>query len=307
METADTPRSESRPVGIYIVVALLGLRALQLIGSLLQGSSLDVVDWLGTVSFIPPYPAGTPVGLVVRIVVAIFLVATLAAIVGMLRHEHWGWTMAIVTTGLILALNLGWWIGGEPRYLGMAINSIGVLYLNQRDVRIIFEEPEEPEAGEDHVTEAEDLELLQRHEPRLNFTYGEMFFPMSAQSYVGSADLLEGPTLRDAKVAIPAGSLTLESLAAAGDPPPGQAQFLRFTPRPLQSIELRRWRNRPDRRSSRRRAGWRGWVWPRASSTPGSSCRSWPAVASRAAPPPPRRSATTRSAPRTPRSSTTAG
>ena len=39
----------------------------------------------------------------------------------------------------------GWWIGGEPRYLGMAINSIGVLYLNQRDVRIIFEEPEEPE------------------------------------------------------------------------------------------------------------------------------------------------------------------
>jgi len=142
METADTPRSEARPVGIYIVVALLGIRALQLIGSLLQGTPLDVVDWLGSVSFIPPYPAGTPVGIVVRIVVAIFLVATLAAIVGMLRHEHWGWTMAIVTTGLILALNLGWWLSGEPRYLGMAINSIGVLYLNQRDVRIIFEEPE---------------------------------------------------------------------------------------------------------------------------------------------------------------------
>ena len=146
METADTPRSEARPVGIYIVVALLVLRALQLIGSLLQGTSLDVVDWLGSVSFIPPYPAGTPVGIVVRIVVAIFLVATLAAIVGMLRHEHWGWTMAIVTTGLILALNLGWWLGGEPRYLGMAINSLGVLYLNQRDVRIIFEEPEDSDA-----------------------------------------------------------------------------------------------------------------------------------------------------------------
>ena len=145
METADTPRSEARPVGIYIVVALLLLRVLQLIGSLLQGSAFEVVDWLGTVSFIPPYPVGTPVGLAVRIMVAIFLVATLIAIVGMLRHEHWGWTMAIVTTGLILALNLGWWLSGEPRYLGMAINSIGVLYLNQRDVRIIFEEPEEPE------------------------------------------------------------------------------------------------------------------------------------------------------------------
>ncbi len=141
METADTPRAEARPVGIYIVVALLVLRVLQLVGSLLQGSSLDVVDWLGTVSFIPPYPAGTPVGLVVRIVVAIFLIATLAAIVGMLRHERWGWTMAIVTTGLILALNLGWWVAGDPRYLGMAVNAIGVLYLNQRDVRSVFEEP----------------------------------------------------------------------------------------------------------------------------------------------------------------------
>jgi hypothetical protein len=97
------------------------------------------------------------------------------------------------------------------------------------------------------VSEAEDLELLRRHEPRLNFTYGELFFPMSAQSYVEHADLLEGPTLREAEVAIPAGSLNLENLAAAGDPPPGQAQFLRFTPKPLGSIELARWRNRPDR------------------------------------------------------------
>ena len=146
METADTPRSEARPIGIYIVVALLLLRALQLIGSLLQGTSLDVVDWLGSVSFIPPYPAGTPVGIAVRIMVAIFLVATLFAIVGMLRHDRWGWTLAIVTTGLILALNLGWWFGGEPRYLGMAVNAIGVLYLNQRDVRIVFEEPVDSEA-----------------------------------------------------------------------------------------------------------------------------------------------------------------
>ena len=60
-------------------------------------------------------------------------------------------------------------------------------------------------------------------------------------------DLLEGPTLREAKVAIPAGELDLESLAAAGDPPPGQAQFLRLRPEPLGRIELGRWRNRPDR------------------------------------------------------------
>ena len=57
----------------------------------------------------------------------------------------------------------------------------------------------------------------------------------------------QGPTLREAVVAIPDGSLDLERLAAAGDPPPGQAQFLRFVPKPFDALELARWRNRPDR------------------------------------------------------------
>ncbi len=92
-----------------------------------------------------------------------------------------------------------------------------------------------------------DVELLQRHEPLLRFTFGELFFPMSAAAYVEHCELLEGPTLRDTVVAIPDGSLDLEALAASGDPPPGQAQFLRFVPRPFDAIELARWRNRSDR------------------------------------------------------------
>ena len=52
----------------------------------------------------------------------------------------WGWTLSIVTAGVILALDLGWWLGGEPRYLSMAVNAIVVFYLNQRDVRVTFDE-----------------------------------------------------------------------------------------------------------------------------------------------------------------------
>jgi hypothetical protein len=92
-----------------------------------------------------------------------------------------------------------------------------------------------------------DLELLQRHEPLLRFTHAELFFPMAAGAYVERCELLQGPTLREAVVAIPDGSLDLERLAAAGDPPPGEAQFLRFVPKPFDAIELARWRNRPDR------------------------------------------------------------
>ena len=95
------------------------------------------------------------------------------------------------------------------------------------------------------MSDAADLELLQRHEPILQFTRGELFFPMAASAYVGQCDLLEGPTLRDARIVVPAGSLDLGSLAAAASHTPGQAQFLRFVPKPFGSLELARWRNRP--------------------------------------------------------------
>jgi hypothetical protein len=96
------------------------------------------------------------------------------------------------------------------------------------------------------VSVLEDLDLLARHEPILRFTDGELFFPMSASSYVEACDLLTGPTLREARVAIPAGGLDLEKLAAVGDPAPGEAQFLRFVPKPLNAIELRRWQSRAE-------------------------------------------------------------
>jgi hypothetical protein len=97
------------------------------------------------------------------------------------------------------------------------------------------------------MTDETDLELLQRHAPILKFTHGELFFPMDAPAYVANCDLLEGPTLREANVVIAAGTLDVDVLAATPAPPPGQAQFLRFVAKPMGSLELARWRNRPGR------------------------------------------------------------
>lgn len=96
---------------------------------------------------------------------------------------------------------------------------------------------------------AADLELLRRHEPILRFTHGELFLPMPVKGYIEACDLLEGPSLREAVVKAPAGSLTLDGLGAVGDPPPGHLQFLRFVPKPMNPIELSRWRARPGRPS----------------------------------------------------------
>jgi uncharacterized membrane protein (DUF2068 family) len=68
----------------------------------------------------------------------VMLVVSLLCVWGLWRRHEWGWTLSIVTAGTILALNLGWWAGGEPHYLSMLINSIVVFYLNQRDLRVAF-------------------------------------------------------------------------------------------------------------------------------------------------------------------------
>src|SRR6187399_1478912 len=91
-----------------------------------------------------------------------------------------------------------------------------------------------------------DLALLRRFEPILRFTNGELFFPMATGPFVEACDLLEGPTLREAKIVVPSGALDLDRLGAVDDPPPGHSQYLRFVPKPMNAVELNRWRGRPD-------------------------------------------------------------
>ena len=114
-----------------------------------------------------------------------------------------------------------------------------------------------------------DLVLLRRFEPILRFTNGELFFPMATGPFVESCDLLEGPTLREAKVVVPSGALDLERLGAVDDPPPGHSQYLRFVPKPMDAVELNRWRGRPDAPRLRRTRSSR----PRRPVRPAGRCR----------------------------------
>ena len=74
-----------------------------------------------------------------------------------------------------------------------------------------------------------------------------MFLPTPATRYVEACDLLTGATPSTARVLIPPGDLDEETLAGAGDAPPGEVRFLRFVQAPLNPIELARFNNRPDR------------------------------------------------------------
>jgi hypothetical protein len=91
-----------------------------------------------------------------------------------------------------------------------------------------------------------DLELLRAYEPIVRYTNGELFFPTGVEGYVAECDLLVGTSEDDARVLVPQGELTTETLASF-DAPVGESLYLRLVQQPLNGVKLRRWRSRPDR------------------------------------------------------------
>lgn len=133
--------SRRRPLGLTIIMVLSMARVIiELVAfvALLDPRSSGVWDWIANGSNVPPLDPGSPVWLVGQGVILLVLVLTAASVVGLWRYRTWGWSLALMLSGLILAVDIGWWMAGQPRYPGMFLNMVAVFYLNQRDVRAIF-------------------------------------------------------------------------------------------------------------------------------------------------------------------------
>jgi hypothetical protein len=130
--------SRQRPLGLFILMALSVGRILIEAVALIAPQGNAVLDWIGSGSNVPVFDPGSPVWLVGRGVIVAMLLLTAASVVGLWRYRNWGWSLALMLSGLILAVDIGWWVAGQPRYPGMFLNMVAVFYLNQRDVRAIF-------------------------------------------------------------------------------------------------------------------------------------------------------------------------
>ncbi len=97
---------------------------------------------------------------------------------------------------------------------------------------------------------AGDLALLRAFEPVIRFTKGEMFFPSAVEPYLAASDLLVGSSQRTRHEILHVGEITPERLAGE-TAPPGEQLFLQLVQRPLDGLELVRWRQRPGRPSLR--------------------------------------------------------
>jgi hypothetical protein len=137
MESSGSPSLSAPSLGILVIVSGTIVRIVPIVAALLKPTG-DAAVWLAQFSPVPDFAPGTALDVLGQGVLVGILVVSVASIVGLLQRRTCGWTLAIVTSGVVLALNIGWWASGDPRYLSMAVNTIIVFYLGQRDLRAAY-------------------------------------------------------------------------------------------------------------------------------------------------------------------------
>jgi hypothetical protein len=136
MTDDELPAGSRYPLGVIVLIVITVLRSVSIVAGLLNIHGSDFADWLRASSPLPEFPPGSDQEVVAGILLVGLLIASIVAVIGLLARRHWAWSLAIVSSGLILAIDLGWWYSGEARYASMLANVIAVFYLNQRDVRV---------------------------------------------------------------------------------------------------------------------------------------------------------------------------
>ena len=119
-----------RPFGIYAIIVLQLLNILANFTDMIR-----VQRGLSTLAL--PNVQDSRVLAVVNIVIAVILIFI---IIGLWRYQYWAWFATMVVTGIALILGIWQYFHGGSPYVNLLINSLVVLYLNQRDLRRIFED-----------------------------------------------------------------------------------------------------------------------------------------------------------------------
>jgi uncharacterized membrane protein (DUF2068 family) len=66
---------------------------------------------------------------------AVTAVLIVASVVGLLLRRRGGWLLAMVLTGVFIAIDIYNWFNGGANHFWMALNIVSVFYLNQQEVR----------------------------------------------------------------------------------------------------------------------------------------------------------------------------
>ncbi len=122
------------PVTVMILAALMALKAALLLTATLGATISGLRATLG-LSYAPELLAAArefPLSFAILLLTGILL---LVSAVGMLSRRRTGWLLAMVLTGVFVAIDIYSFLSGDANHFWMALNIVTVFYLNQRDVR----------------------------------------------------------------------------------------------------------------------------------------------------------------------------
>jgi hypothetical protein len=126
----DMPQApQKRPFGLYAIVVL---QVLNIASILFDAVRLQ----LGVSTLSIPNVEDSRFVSVANLVIVLLLIAI---VIGLWQLRYWAWYATMLLTGIQLVLGIWrYFHGGEP-YLTLLLNALIVFYLNQRELRRIFE------------------------------------------------------------------------------------------------------------------------------------------------------------------------
>lgn len=123
-----------RPFGLYMILILLTLQAL-------IGVFVTSMFGVGLLLF----PSETWSDLDIHIFEILeplaLLLITLVVVIGLWRYRAWGWYGMMLLLAYWMASDAVGYFTGNPDYGSMLLNVAMVFYLNQREVRELFDAP----------------------------------------------------------------------------------------------------------------------------------------------------------------------
>ena len=128
------PAHRRLPFTLYVLAGLMLFKAVVLI-AVVAGATLDTLRPILGLTTGPElteifrtYTAFGPI-------ILAFAGLVVLSVIAMLSRRRTGWLLAMVITGLFVAIDIYGYLNSSANHLWMVLNIITVFYLNQRDVR----------------------------------------------------------------------------------------------------------------------------------------------------------------------------
>lgn len=123
-----------RPFGLKVIITLQLLQLIASVGLTLLLLSAEIPELEQLFDEDPFVNVGLTVGLAIL---------TLLSMIGLWWLRRWGWLLLMLRLGISLSTGIWGYFYGTPDYPSLLINIITVLYLNRRDVQLLFLQPSE--------------------------------------------------------------------------------------------------------------------------------------------------------------------